>query len=152
VLNTPDLDGFAKGLRPGAPAADAPVTHQGQPDWLLRHTGGSFTGIYFAGSLRDAEVFAQAEALANEAIALRTLVVAPMGQGGPGMFEDSAGLFAARYDATPGSFYLLRPDQHVCARWRSFNPQAVRAAVARASGNTSSPRSAGQPVLHMEHA
>ncbi|QOL48161.1 FAD-dependent oxidoreductase [Massilia litorea] len=152
ALNTPDLDGFAKGLRPGAAAADAPLMYQGQPDWLLRHTGGSFTGIYFAGGLRDAEVFAQAEALANEAIALRTLVVAPMGQGGAGMFEDSAGLFAARYDATPGSFYLLRPDQHVCARWRSFNPQAVRAAVARASGNTAAARCAGQAAFQMEHA
>jgi 3-(3-hydroxy-phenyl)propionate hydroxylase len=152
ALNTPDLDGFAQAMRPGAPAADAPVLAQGQPDWLLRHTGGTFTGIYFAGSVRDAEVFAQAEALANEIIPVKVLVVAPQGQGGPGMFEDSEGLFAARYDATPGSFFLLRPDQHVCARWRSFNPQAVRAAVARASGNTLAARSVGQPVLHTEHA
>jgi 3-(3-hydroxy-phenyl)propionate hydroxylase len=83
---------------------------------------------------------------------LRTLVVAAQGQGGPGMFEDSAGLFAARYDATPGSFYLLRPDQHVCARWRSFNQQAVRAALARASGNPAARRGSDQPVLQMEHA
>jgi 3-(3-hydroxy-phenyl)propionate hydroxylase len=152
ALNTPDLDGFAKAMRPGAPAADAPVLAQGQPDWLLRHTGGTFTGIYFAGSTADAEAFAQAEALANEAIPVRTLVIAPKGQGGPGTFEDSDGLFAARYDATSGSYYLLRPDQHVCARWRRFNLQAVRAAVARASGNPTAPRGAGQPVLHMEHA
>jgi 3-(3-hydroxy-phenyl)propionate hydroxylase len=150
ALNTLEIDGFAQGLRPGAPAADAPVLVQGQPDWLLRHTGGAFTGIYCAGSPRDAEVLAQAGALANEAIPLRTLVVTPQGQGGPGMFEDSEGLFAARYDATPGSFYLLRPDQHVCARWRSFDPPAVRAALARASGNTAA--ACAQAVLPKEHA
>ena len=33
---------------------------------------------------------------------------------------DSAGLFAKRFDATPGAAYLLRPDQHLCARWRNI--------------------------------
>ncbi len=62
-------------------------------------------------------------------------MVAAPGHAGPGMFEDSEGLFAARYDATPGSFYLLRPDQHVGARWRNFDQQAVRGAVMRACGH-----------------
>jgi 3-(3-hydroxy-phenyl)propionate hydroxylase len=152
ALNTPDLDGFAGGMRPGAAAADAPLLRQGQRDWLLRHTGGAFTGIYVAGSVADAEVLAQAEALAADTIPVRTLVIAPQGQGGPGSFEDSEGLFAARYDAAPGSYYLLRPDQHVCARWRSFELQVVRAALARASGSAAAARGAGQPVLHPEPA
>ena len=39
---------------------------------------------------------------------------------------------AKRYDAQAGTAYLLRPDQHVLARWRQLNPAAVQAAVARA--------------------
>jgi 3-(3-hydroxy-phenyl)propionate hydroxylase len=49
--------------------------------------------------------------------------------------EDSEGLLATRFDARPGTFYLLRPDQHVCARWRDFDATQVRSAVARATGN-----------------
>ncbi|HJS04782.1 MAG TPA: FAD-dependent oxidoreductase, partial [Variovorax sp.] len=41
-------------------------------------------------------------------------------------------LAAERYDAQPGTVYLLRPDQHVCARWRAPTPSAIRAALARA--------------------
>ena len=43
-------------------------------------------------------------------------------------------MFAARCDARPGTVYLLRPDQHVCARWRSLDPQAVAGSMARALG------------------
>ena len=47
---------------------------------------------------------------------------------------DADGVLAARCDARPGTVYLLRPDQHVCARWRSLDPQAVAGSMARALG------------------
>ena len=50
---------------------------------------------------------------------------------------DTEGLLAARYDGQPGTAYLFRPDQHVCARWRGFDRgvdvAAVRAAIAHAT-------------------
>ena len=38
-----------------------------------------------------------------------------------------------RYDAKPGSAWLIRPDQHVVARWRHLDAPAIRAALARAT-------------------
>ena len=49
-----------------------------------------------------------------------------------GVLWDREGLAAARYDAQPGSAVLLRPDQHVVARWRDFDAAAVVAARRRA--------------------
>ena len=43
-------------------------------------------------------------------------------------------LLAERYDLRPGSACLLRPDQHVCARWRQPTAALVQAALRRALG------------------
>jgi 3-(3-hydroxy-phenyl)propionate hydroxylase len=49
-------------------------------------------------------------------------------------FADTSGTAASRYDATPGSAYLLRPDGYVAARFRHPTPTALHAALARAGG------------------
>jgi 3-(3-hydroxy-phenyl)propionate hydroxylase len=51
------------------------------------------------------------------------------------VLHDVKGLAARRFDARDGTAYLLRPDQHVCARWRQCDIDRVRAAVARATCN-----------------
>jgi 3-(3-hydroxy-phenyl)propionate hydroxylase len=50
----------------------------------------------------------------------------------PRLIEDRDGLLAKRFDATPGTLYL-RPDQHLCARWRSFSSERVIEAIAPAT-------------------
>ena len=49
--------------------------------------------------------------------------------------SDSAGLLGARYDAEPGTAYLLRPDGYVAARFRQPTRAAIEAALARATGH-----------------
>lgn len=50
---------------------------------------------------------------------------------------DGEGKFAERFDATPGAAYILRPDQHLCARMRIYDGARVRSAVKRAKGKAS---------------
>ena len=47
---------------------------------------------------------------------------------------DANGVLAERYDARPGTVYLIRPDQHVAARWRAFDAARIQAALARCLG------------------
>lgn len=139
-LNTPDGDAFTGAMVPGAPAADAPVRSGGRDDWFLGHVGNDFTALCFAGAeTMDEGVLAALRGLAEDRIPVRPLVVVPAGTAvtmdGIDVIEDSEGLLARRYDATPGSVYLLRPDQHVCARWRTFDAARLRGAVATATAN-----------------
>jgi 3-(3-hydroxy-phenyl)propionate hydroxylase len=53
--------------------------------------------------------------------------------GGEGLV-DTKGFAKARYDAEPGTAYLLRPDGYVAARFRHPTHQALNAALARAAG------------------
>src|SRR5258706_4463170 len=141
ILNTPDRDTFAGLMVPGAPSTDAPVTRDGRPDWFLSLIGNEFTGVYFSdGPGLPPDTAASLNGLAHGAIPVRPLVVVPKGKGGElphglKVVEDAEGMLAQRFDACPGSYYLLRPDQHVCGRWRNFNPEHAQAAVARATGN-----------------
>ncbi|WP_077033133.1 FAD-dependent oxidoreductase [Pelomonas sp. KK5] len=48
----------------------------------------------------------------------------------PALALDGVGL--ERYDARPGTCYLIRPDRVVAARWRSYDPGKVRAALRKA--------------------
>jgi len=45
---------------------------------------------------------------------------------------DRDGAVARRYDLRPGGVVLLRPDAHVCARWRAATPAQVERAMRRA--------------------
>ena len=121
-LNTPDLPGeFAEAMRPGSPAANAPLLDGNKPVWLAdRLKAAGFTALCFGGAADLPEEVAP-------------VVIARNGGGG---LTDSEGLAFSRYDAKPGTVYLIRPDQHVAARWRRAEPAAIRAALAKARGET----------------
>jgi 3-(3-hydroxy-phenyl)propionate hydroxylase len=141
ALNTADGDRFAGTMVPGAAAADAPVTVDGQPGWLLRHLGERFCGLYFCDRTLAPQLAAELMQLAGETIGVTPLLVVARGARAPvvaglRVLTDVHGVLAQRYDGAPGSFYLLRPDQHVAARWRAFDPARVRAAVMRATAQS----------------
>ncbi len=111
VLNTADVDDFGGPMVPGAVCADAPVMRDGRAGWFLEGLGAGFTLLCFGEGPADAVVVG------------RDLI-------------DAEGLLARRYDARAGTCYLLRPDQHVAARWRRYDPALVKAATDRAMGKT----------------
>ena len=147
ALNTPDrgADTFDPACRmaPGSPLDDAPVQDAaGRPAWLLDHTGRGFQLLLFVerADALDAATRQALAALADAAIPVRALLVARQAGGsapaGCDAVVDHEGSAARRLDARPGSAYLLRPDQHLAARWRALDAAAVRAAVARATAQT----------------
>jgi len=140
-LNTPDSATFKGDMVPGAAMDDAPMRESGQDCWLLDRVGGQFMALIFVSdpASLDAATAGDCKALASGPIPIEVVLVSPQaGQAPEGLrvFEDHSGRIAQRYDGTPGTTYLLRPDQHVAARWRAFESVSVTAALARATCNT----------------
>jgi 3-(3-hydroxy-phenyl)propionate hydroxylase len=130
-LNTPDSRAFAGPMVPGAPAADAPVSGP-RGEWLLGYLGDGFVLLVF-GEAASGESPRQ---WAPDGLSCAVVQVGGAARADRIVIQDKDGLVAARYDAHPGTCYLLRPDQHVCARWRSFDADAVRRALDRATGRS----------------
>jgi 3-(3-hydroxy-phenyl)propionate hydroxylase len=143
ALNTPDAEAFAGDMVPGAPLDDAPVRVAGQDAWLLDQLGHRFVLLAFADRAdaldgAQAALQAQSAALAAQPVPVQVIWVTAPGAGAPaGMvtLHDRDGLMAQRLDARPGCGYLIRPDQHVAARWRALDVDRLQAALRRATGH-----------------
>lgn len=137
-LNTADRERFDGAMVPGASCVDAPVQLAGQSAWLLQQLGQQFTGVLFCDEQGiDPAMRAALEALRAGPIPLKLVVVARgnvqvAAVDDMRVVHDTEGLARQRYDATHGTFYLVRPDQHVCARWRQLDAGAVGQALKRA--------------------
>jgi 3-(3-hydroxy-phenyl)propionate hydroxylase len=122
-LSTADGEAWRSGPGPGASMVDAPMAGQDRETQYLtdafRKAGRRFTLLTFA----------------NGAAIDPPGDIGVIHVGGEG-FSDSSGLVAARYDAKPGTAYLLRPDGYVAARFRKPTRDTIEAALKRASGNS----------------
>ncbi len=125
-LNTPDEDPFSERQQPGAPCLDAPVVVNGRDAWFLEQLGDGFTAVYFS---EDGAAPQEMHEVAAD-LSLKLLIVS---RTGGGRVVDAKGLLHRHYDARPGSCYLVRPDQHIAARWREFNRAKMQAALTRAT-------------------
>jgi 3-(3-hydroxy-phenyl)propionate hydroxylase len=128
-LNTPDAEAFAGRMVPGAAAADAPVRRpDGSTGWLLCELGTGFTALIAAGTEGDtlARSIQDFDGLGAPVKVLR-VATEPDATGAEVIDKD--GLLTQRYDLRPGTVYLFRPDQHVCARWRKPTAAQVKNAV-----------------------
>jgi 3-(3-hydroxy-phenyl)propionate hydroxylase len=125
ALTTPDRDDFrGRGPAPGAPALDAPVVAPVRLDgWLLNQLGRKFVVLCF---VDDCSSSATLEDLCHDVMFRRPSVGfilvsrgGSIGLDGPTDLMDRDGLAFERWGAEPGAVYLVRPDQHIAARWKT---------------------------------
>ena len=123
-LNTEDRieDGFSPKQRVGSVCKDAPISINDQKAWLLRQLGDQFV-LLVDGREADQTVLNRLRQEPD----LKVLVVDQD-------FVDVEGKVRERYELQPNSAYLIRPDQHVAARWRQWTVADVQQAMQRALG------------------
>ena len=101
--------------RPGSPMVDAPVP----VGWLLDQLGSRFHLVTIDQDAPDALVI---EGIEIKRLALSTA-------------DDAEGYHKQRYLGDAGAaVYLVRPDQHVAARWDHYDEAAVKVALLKAIG------------------
>lgn len=143
-LNTQDCDVFQAAPPLGATAPDGPVMvwnpaqNQLQPGWWLSQLQGQFAiAVFCDGNLSAARASSALAALQDHQPQVRVILVLPSAwsdrmPAGQACAVDADDVLARRYDATQGACYLIRPDQHIAARWRSVDADAIRDALSRA--------------------
>jgi 3-(3-hydroxy-phenyl)propionate hydroxylase len=139
ALNTPDEDPFEGWMLPGAPADDAPVAAEDREGWLLPMLGGRFQLLVYVDDAAWWSPVGLPAASGLPAIEVIAVTGTPVAVPGVRSLHDLRGRFAQRYDAHSGSAWLLRPDQHIVARWRKVEPDKVQAALLRALGRAVAP-------------
>lgn len=121
---------FSAGPSHGAPPQNVRL---GANDFLLDHLGGGFDLLYFSDAATLPESLQQViqEARAR-GMPLRVTAVgaAQPVAGADQHLRDADGHLRQRYGVPAnGGAYLLRPDQHICARWLTLDATRLQAAL-----------------------
>ena len=131
---------FDCGPVPGAVLAEVPLTivhessgQESREGHLTDLVGPCFTAFHFsdAGAPLPGDLLDLEHELLQRGIPFKTV---PLGQRpGASMTRlhgwDHTGRLFPTYGAVPGTLYLVRPDGHVLARWRSGSATSTRAAI-----------------------
>lgn len=128
ILNATNDDNakFTAGPAHGMPLQNIRL---GENDYLFDHLGAAFHLLYFTDQAVPESILQQVADLEEQGIPIQVLSI-----GSGQNLVDSAEHFAKRYDAQSGTAYLVRPDQHVCARWKNVTAEQVKAAAYQALG------------------
>ena len=131
---------FAAGPGHGAPPCNVRLAPD---DFLLDHLGGGFDLLYFsdgspiAPGLREVASAARARGVNMRIIAISSQASSGAVPGACLTLDDSRGRCRERYGAPAhGAAYLLRPDQHVCARWMALDAGRLQSALDNALAAT----------------
>lgn len=111
ILNGPDVKGMPLRSRPGSPCPDAPLPN----GWLLNALGDGFTLMSINTN-------------APEMLTVQGLTVKIL------KLNVNDALQNRYLGSARCGVYLIRPDQHVTARWETYDQTAVMTALARAIG------------------
>lgn len=132
VLNSQGDDNalFRSGPAHGAPPQNIRLAPN---DFLLDHLGGGFDLLYFTEAAALPEALQQVVSAAHvRGVPLKVIAVGatqPVA-GADLTLADVNGRFRQRYGVqASGAAYLLRPDQHVCARWLTLDATRLQAAL-----------------------
>ncbi len=132
ALNSPGDDNalFTAGPAHGAPPRNIRL---GSDNYLLDHLGGGFDLLYFTPDAALPPALLQAiDREREQGTPLRVIAVgcSVTVRGADLTLPDSDGHLRARYGIpVSGGAYLLRPDQHVCARWLMLDSTRLHAAL-----------------------
>jgi len=108
-----------------------------EDDFLLDHLKNGFNGFYFTHGLPfDCDFHERLDELSRSADSVQMSVISrvpPKIDGVVGLRDSDGNAFEV-YDAREGSFYLVRPDGHICGRWRDFDVDTVKQSLKTARG------------------
>ncbi len=117
-LNGPNHQDMPARTRPGSPASDAPLKGG---EWLLDKLGNKFQLLAIN---TDVPASMNVDGIEISALTLNS-------------GDDVSGFVKERYlGEAAGAVYLMRPDQHVAARWDSFNEAEIIKAFNKVIGKT----------------
>lgn len=127
---------FTSGPAHGAPPKNIRL---GANEYLLDHLGGGFDLLYFTEAQAIPESLLQVvDVVRDRGVALRIIAVGAQNdvQGADLTLNDHSGHFREAYGVrSSGAAYLMRPDQHVCARWLTLDSTRLQAALKSALPN-----------------
>ncbi|WP_295519677.1 FAD-dependent monooxygenase [Limnohabitans sp. Rim8] len=138
MLNSTNDDNslFKSGPAHGAPPQNVRLGwRNGQEDFLLDHLGGGFDLLYFTDTDLPDDLQAVIASARAKGLPLKVIAVgaAQPVTGANQHLPDTDGHLRGRYGVPAnGGAYLLRPDQHICARWLTLDASRLQAALATA--------------------